>query len=276
MTSLFLSHGAPDLLFADVPARAFLSGLAAIVPRPRAIVVASAHWTTRDVAVDASRTPRTIHDFGGFSPDLQRFEYPAAGDPKLAADIVKGLHERDLPARAIERGLDHGAWVPLALAWPRADVPVVQVSLQPERGTTHHLQLGRALGAIVGDDVLVMGSGSATHDLGALGTPGSTAPEWVTRFDEWLTDAVTRGDEEALVDYRARAPFAAENHPTEEHFLPLLVALGAAGAGARGRLLHSSLTYGVLSMSAFRFDGPGRYGNGLGGPQTGSMRQRAR
>jgi 4,5-DOPA dioxygenase extradiol len=256
MQSLFLSHGAPDLLFADVPARAFLSGLAASLPRPRAIVVASAHWTTAHVEVGSSRAPSTIHDFGGFSQELHRFRYPAQGDPKLAADIVSGLREHDMLARPIERGLDHGAWVPLALAWPRADVPVLQVSLQPERGAAHHMRLGRALGAIVGDDVLVIGSGSATHDLGALAPPESSPPEWVLAFDRWLTDAALRGDEAALVDYKKRAPFAAQNHPTEEHFLPLLVAFGAAGRGARGQIIHSSTTYGVLSMSAFRFDGP--------------------
>jgi 4,5-DOPA dioxygenase extradiol len=214
--------------------------------------------------------PRTIHDFGGFAPELHRFQYSAPGDPTLAKEIVKGLSERDLPARAVERGLDHGAWVPLAIAWPRADVPVVQVSLQPERGAAHHLRLGRALGEIVGENVLVIGSGSATHDLGALAPPGSQAPDWVTQFDAWLTDAALRGDEDALVHYRSRAPHAAENHPTEEHFLPLLVALGAAGSGARGTILHSSTTYGVLSMSAFRFDG-----GAVDGPEAGSMRQRA-
>jgi 4,5-DOPA dioxygenase extradiol len=260
MTAYFLSHGAPDLLFAEVPARAFLSGLAAQVARPRAIVVASAHWTTRDVEVDASRSPRTIHDFGGFSSALHAFEYRAQGDPTLAEEIVRGLGEQDFSARTIERGLDHGAWVPLALAWPKADVPVVQVSLQPHLGPAHHVRLGRALGSILGEDFLVIGSGSATHDLGALAAPGSTTPEWVLAFDRWLTDAVERGDEEALVDYRERAPFAAENHPTEEHYVPLLVAFGAAGRGARGKLVHSSTTYGVLSMSAFRFDGPAAAG----------------
>jgi 4,5-DOPA dioxygenase extradiol len=133
---------------------------------------------------------------------------------------------------------------------------VLQVSLQPHLGPAHHVRLGRALGSILGDDFLVVGSGSATHDLGALAAPGSSTPEWVLAFDRWLTDAVLRGDEEALVDYRKLAPFAVENHPTEEHFLPLLVAFGAAGRGARGKLIHSSTTYGVLSMSAFRFDGP--------------------
>lgn len=256
MTTLFLSHGAPDLLFADVPARAFLSGLAAHIARPRAIVVASAHWTTRAVEVDASEKPRTIHDFGGFSAELHRFEYSAPGEPMLAAEIAEGLGEQDFPARTVERGLDHGAWVPLALAWPRADVPVVQVSLQPDLGPVHHVRLGRALGSILGDEFLVIGSGSATHDLGALAPQESDTPEWVLAFDRWLTDAVERGEEDALIHYRERAPFAAENHPTEEHFLPLLVAFGAAGRGARGKLVHASTTYGVLSMSAFRFDGP--------------------
>lgn len=250
---LFLSHGAPDLLLADVPAHAFLAGLAASMPRPSAIVVASAHWATRAPAVDASRAPRTIHDFAGFPAELSRVQYAAPGDPALAAEIARELAAHGFAAATVERGLDHGAWVPLALAWPDAGVPVLQVSLQPHLGSAHHLELGRALERFRHAGVLVIGSGSATHDLRALMPPGSPEPDWVQAFDDWLVAAVERGDEEALVDYRSRAPFAAENHPTEEHYFPLLVALGAAGPNARGRTLHRSTTYGVLAMSAFAF-----------------------
>ncbi len=130
---------------------------------------------------------------------------------------------------------------------------MLQVSLQPHRGPAHHVRLGRALSAISSSGVLVIGSGSATHDLGSIDPAGAPAPEWVREFDAWLTDAARRGDVEALVDYRSRAPSAVRNHPTEEHLIPLFVALGAAGEGAKGRLLHHSTTYGVLSMSAFSF-----------------------
>lgn len=253
---LFVSHGAPSLILEDVPARTFLADLGARAAKPRAVVVASAHWGTREAAVERSARPRTIHDFSGFPDELYRVRYPAHGSPGLADEIVAALSGAGFRASAVERGLDHGAWVPLALAFPAADVPVVQVSIQPHLDAEHHLRLGRALSTLREDGVLVLGSGSATHDLRALEPPGSSPPSWVTEFDDWLVDAVERGDERALVDWRTRAPHARRNHPTPEHYLPLLVAFGAASPGARGRVLHRSTTYGVLSMSAFAFDPP--------------------
>jgi len=255
--SLFLSHGAPSLIFEDVPARTFLEGLFAPgsgFEVPRAVVVASAHWITREPAVDPSTAPRTVHDFSGFAPELSRVQYFAPGSPELAREIVDELARHGIPATPRERGLDHGAWVPLALALPGADVPVLQVSVQPHLGAEHHVRLGRALAAFRERGVMVVGSGSATHDLRELLPPGSPRPDWVRAFGDWLVAAVERGDEEALVDYRRRAPFAARNHPTEEHYVPLLVAAGAAGVNARGRTLHRSHTYGVLEMTAFAFD----------------------
>lgn len=253
LPAVFVSHGAPDLLLSDVPANAFLRSFGAQFDRPRAIVVASAHWETREPAVDMSRQPETIHDFSGFPAELQRVVYPASGDPALAREIADALREHGLVPRLDQRGLDHGAWVPLALAYPEADVPVLQVALQTHLGAEHHLRLGRALAPFRRRGVLVLGSGSATHNLRALSL-GEFVPAWATAFDDWLAAAVERGDVESLVDYRARAPHAARNHPTEEHFFPLLVALGAAGEGARGRTLHRSFTYGSLSMSAFAFE----------------------
>jgi 4,5-DOPA dioxygenase extradiol len=252
--TLFVSHGAPDIVLSDVPSRAFLGELASQTVRPKAIVVASAHWTTRAPLVSRSARPETIHDFGGFPDELYRLSYPAPGSPEIADEIVRMLAESSIQATVADRGLDHGAWVPLLLAYPHADIPVLQVSLQPQSGAAHHLALGLALSALRYEGVLVLGSGSATHDLRALERPGSRAPNWVSAFDDWLVERAVEGDVESLVDYRARAPFAAQNHPTEEHYFPLLVALGAAGEGARGRVLHRSTTYGVLSMTAFAFE----------------------
>lgn len=253
---LFVSHGAPSLLFEDVPARSFLRTMLSADSKPAAILVASAHWTTRELRVDSSPAPRTIHDFSGFQRELYEVQYRASGAPALASEVVAALEERGWSAQLEARGLDHGAWVPLALALPDADVPVVQVAIQPHLGAKHHYELGRALERFACDDVLVIGSGSATHDLGSLEAPGSPTPTWVREFDDWLATALERGDVDALVDYRKRAPHAAHNHPTEEHFFPLLVALGAAGPTPRTRVLHRSYTYGVLSMAAYAFDGP--------------------
>jgi 4,5-DOPA dioxygenase extradiol len=254
LPAIFVSHGAPDILLSDVPSRTFLAELSTHVERPKAIVVASAHWTTRTPLASGAPRPETIHDFGGFPDELYRMRYPAPGSPEIADEVVRLLASDGLEAEVVDRGLDHGAWVPLLLAYPRADIPVLQVSLQPQLGAAHHLALGRALAPLRDAGVLVLGSGSATHNLRALERPGSQAPDWVRAFDDWLVERAAAGDAESLVEYRARAPFAAQNHPTEEHYFPLLVALGAAGEGARGRVLHRSTTYGVLSMTAFAFE----------------------
>jgi 4,5-DOPA dioxygenase extradiol len=159
------------------------------------------------------------------------------------------------PAIATNRGYDHGTWVPLSLMYPEADIPVVQVSLQPKLGAGHHLALGRALASLRNEGVLVIGSGTASHNLHeyyGVGRGNGAPPDWVTQFDAWVREKAIAGDADALVVYREEAPFAERNHPTEEHFLPLHVALGAAGEGARGELLHSSYD-GILSMDAYAF-----------------------
>lgn len=252
LPSLFISHGAPDIVLQDIPASRFLRGLAASLPRPRAIVVASAHWTTAEVAIGSAARPDTIHDFGGFAPGLYAMRYPAPGDQALAGDLVARLGSAGISARAVERGLDHGVWVPLALMYPQAGIPVVALSVQPRRDGRHHLAVGAALAGLRGEGVLVIGSGAATHNLGEV-VPGATeAPAWVAGFDTWLEERVIAGDAAALADWVARGPQAQRNHPTPEHWLPLLVAMGAGG-GAHGRLLHRSTTYGVLQMTMLAF-----------------------
>lgn len=163
---LFLSHGAPTLPFEDVAARDFLKGLPAALPRPRAILVVSAHWETRVPTVNVVERNRTIHDFAGFPEALYQLTYPAPGDPQLADRIVDLLAEAGLPsATDTARGLDHGAWVPLMLAWPDADIPVVQLSVQSQLGPGHHLEVGRAIAPLAEEGVLIVASGSFTHDL---------------------------------------------------------------------------------------------------------------
>ena len=252
---LFLSHGAPTLPFEDVGAREFLSGLATTLPRPRAILVISAHWETPVPTVNAVARNETIHDFAGFPAELYALTYPAPGDPELAERVAGLLAEAGLPVAVdTRRGLDHGAWVPLMLAWPEADIPVVQLSVQSYLGPGHHLGLGRALAPLTSEDVLIIGSGSFTHDLSSWrGHAGQAEPEWVTQFADWFDRALTEGRTPDLLAYRDLAPHAARNHPTEEHLLPLFVALGAAGPGAQAEHLHASNTYGVLRMDAYAF-----------------------
>lgn len=248
LPSLFVSHGAPTLVFDDTPARSFLEGLEERVGRPKAILAVSAHWETATPEVNAPAVNETIHDFYGFPEPLYALRYPAPGSAELASRVA------ELTGAAIDRarGLDHGAWVPLMLAWPGADIPVAQLSIQTEAGPRHHLDLGRRLAPLREEGVLVLASGSFTHNLRELMRGGGAAaePAWVTRFSDWVDAALVEGRVEDLLAYRRLAPDALRNHPTEEHFLPLFVALGAGGRAER---LHSSTSMGALRMDAYAF-----------------------
>lgn len=257
LPSLFVSHGSPMLALEDGPARSFLMQLGQTLGRPRAVVVFSAHWEAPGPLVTAAPRPETIHDFYGFPAALHAMRYPAPGDPVLAGEMARRLQEAGLPAGLdAARGLDHGAWVPLSLMFPKADVPVVQVSIDPGLGPAYHLRLGEAMRPLRSDGILVVGSGSATHNLRELhrGDPGAAPPVWVTDFAEWLSAAVEAGDADALLAWRETAPHALRNHPTDEHLLPLFCALGARTAGQAGRRLHTSHTYGALAMDVYAFD----------------------
>jgi 4,5-DOPA dioxygenase extradiol len=251
MPTVFVSHGSPMLILEDLPARSFLATLGSFVPRPTAIVAVSAHWNTERPAVSTAARPETIHDFYGFPDALYRLHYPAPGAPELASRVA----EMTGAMRDPSYGLDHGAWVPGLLGWPEADIPIFQLSVQPYATPADHIALGRKLAPLREEGVLVLGSGSATHNLRRLRRGAhDTAPEpWAKQFDDWLAEKVEAGDESALANYRGEAPFAKEAHPTDEHFLPLHVAFGAAGEGARGRPLHRSFTSGNLSMASYAF-----------------------
>lgn len=249
--TIFVSHGAPSLLYDELPAREFLQQLGGTFARPSAILCVSAHWTSATPQVTGIIAPELIYDFGGFSEDLYQETYPVAGDPALANRIGKLLRTAGFaPGVEMGRGLDHGAWVPLKLIYPAADIPVLQLSVQPQQNAAYHLAMGEALRPLREEGVLILASGSATHNLRDFFGRGltSSVPEYVRAFDEWLADAVVRNDRKALVDYLQQAPYARENHPTAEHLLPLFVALGAGDAG---EVLHRSTTYGVISMAAY-------------------------
>lgn len=255
--SLFVSHGPPDLPLRSSPARTFLKQLGNELGQPRAILVISAHWYTSVPTVSAAPSMNTLHDFWGFPTQLYQLQYPAPGAPKLAEQVIQGLRAAGIPVSVHPaRGLDHGAWEPLLLMYPQAEIPVAQLAIQPNLGPGHHLKLGQALAPLRQDGVLILASGSATHNLGALGQYefASPPPSWATAFDRWLSATLKAGDVEQLLNYRHLAPYALQNHPSEEHLLPLFVAVGAAGLGAKGTQLHTSFVYGVLSMAAYAFD----------------------
>lgn len=257
LPSIFVSHGAPTLPLEDVPARDFLRRLAGNLPRPDAILVASAHWETPAPTVSLSEMPATIHDFYGFPRELYEMRYAPPGAPGAAVRALELLGSAGFRAQTDAiRGLDHGAWVPLLLAWPEANIPVAQISIQPQLGPSHHIAVGRALAPLRREGVLVLGSGGAVHNLRALdwraGAGDGTG--WAKEFDDWLEAALASGDDTALCEYRDRAPSAVMAHPRDEHLLPVFVAYGAGGEGAKGRRIHASFTHGTLSLAAYAFE----------------------
>lgn len=257
LSPLFVSHGSPTVALDPGTTGPALARIARALPRPAAVVVASAHWEASVPLVGAAARPETIHDFHGFPRPLFEITYPAPGAPTVAERVRELLSAAGFDARLdTARGLDHGAWVPLRFMYPAADVPVLQVAIQPDAGPGHHYRLGAALAPLAAEGVLVMGSGSATHNLREVmwRDPTGAAPDWVQSFRTWVKDALARGDIDALLDYRRRAPNGVRNHPTEEHLLPLFVALGVAGPGARVEHAHDDVTFGVLGMDAFLFN----------------------
>lgn len=255
LPSLFLSHGSPMLAVEDSPTGRFLDHLGGQLPRPRAILVASAHYMAATPSVTAAPAPETIHDFGGFPAPLYEIQYPAHGAPELATRIARLLTEAGFDAREdASSGIDHGTWVPLRRMYPQADIPVVALSVNPRGTAEWHYRLGRALAPLRAEGVLIVGSGGFSHNLRALawGDAGATEFPWVRAFTDPLREKLLAGDIDGALDWQS-LPEALRNHPTQEHLYPLYVALGAGGEGARGRLLHRDVEMGGLALDAFAF-----------------------
>ncbi|XP_078166280.1 catalytic LigB subunit of aromatic ring-opening dioxygenase family [Carex rostrata] len=263
MDTYYLSHGSPTLSIDEsLPARPFLkSWRSQVMPgvRPRAILVVSAHWDTRSPEINViNGTNDTIYDFYGFPKPMYKLKYPAPGAPLLARKA------RDLLLNAgfgpikedTNRGLDHGAWVPLLLMYPDADIPVCQLSLQSDRDATYHYNMGRALAPLREEGVLIIGSGSATHNLRALAFDNKPPPTWAIDFDNWLKDAVLNRRYDEVNHFYEKAPSAKLAQPWPDHFYPLHVAIGAAGGNPVSELIHTSWSAGSLSYTSFRFKSP--------------------
>lgn len=254
---LFVSHGSPMIAIEDSPARRFLQALGQDMERPSAILVISAHWETQDFpAVGLADRPATIHDFGRFPPALFAIDYPAPGAPAIAVRTAELLASLGIKvAQNRERGLDHGAWVPLSLMYPEADIPVFQLSLVHGESAAFHHRLGEALVPLRDEGVLILASGSITHNLSEIFSLSPDAPEtaWSNAFRVWIAEKLAAGDKNSIIDYRRFAPHALRNHPTEEHLLPLHVALGAAGVHFHAKRLHDSYQYGALGMDTYGF-----------------------
>ncbi|MGB9089982.1 MAG: class III extradiol ring-cleavage dioxygenase [Pseudomonas farsensis] len=249
LPSLFISHGSPMLALQPGASGPALAGLANALPRPKAVVLVSAHWESRDLLVMSNPQPATWHDFGGFPQALYAVQYPAPGAPALAQRVADLLGAKLDP----QRPFDHGSWVPLSLMYPQAEIPVIQVSLPSQAGPALQLKVGAALAALRGEGILLIGSGSITHNLGELdwhAGPDTIEP-WALAFRDWVVEKLQADDRPALLEYRQQAPFAVRNHPSDEHLLPLFFALGA---GERFSIVHQGFTLGALGMDIYRFD----------------------
>ncbi len=256
MPVLFLSHGSPTLPFDEIPARDFLSRLGQRLPEPKAILCISAHWEAMVPSLTAAARPATIHDFYGFPKSLYELRYDAPGDPALAAELATALRAKGYdPLLAEDRGLDHGAWNPLLLIYPQAHIPVIQLSILHHHTPAQHVALGRAIAPFAQAGTLILASGGAVHNLRAIDWRGRGAPpDWAKTFDDWLAEKIAAGDLDSLTRYRQILPEGEIAHPSEDHILPLFVALGAAealGTLRKAQRLHASFALGSLSMAAF-------------------------
>ena len=260
--TLFLSHGAPDIaLRTSHPSNRFLRGLGEKLERPDAILVVTAHWCTAEIALSSVTQYETIHDFGNFDSRLYAMHYTPPGDRGLASRIAQELTHAGMEIHTdTVRGLDHGSWIPLHLIYPDADIPVVQMSVQPHLSPDHHYRLGRQLALFREENVLIIGSGALTHNLArSTFTSVDKEPEsWVTDFADWMRKQLEEGNSRTVLEYRSRAPYGAANHPSEEHLCPLFVETGAAN-GQPATLLPSGSMYGTVMMDSYGFgiDSPG-------------------
>ena len=250
---LFISHGAPDLILTKEPAYQALVHIGQQWPAPEGIIAISAHWQAEEFTLGTAEQFSTIHDFGGFPADLYQLTYPARGSRSLADQCVRVLKSESIVfAEDPQRGLDHGVWMPLMIAWPQADIPILPLSLKRGASLWEYLELGRALAPLRRQGILLIASGSVTHNLDTMQAPGSPAAPWAIEFAQWLKEKLETAQTGALLDYRKRARYARLAHPTTEHFDPLLIAYGA-GEESPGICLHHSFVYGNIAMDNYAF-----------------------
>lgn len=263
LPTLFVSHGSPMIALEPGAAGAFMQRLGPTIEatfgRPRAIVTVSAHTAARLPVVLAAERHEAIYDFGGFDPKLRTLRYDAAGDPALAARVHGLLRDAGIEARsAPEGGLDHGAWTALRFLFPKALIPIVPLAFAADDSPERQFALGRALAPLADDGVLVLGSGSITHNLrrifagGAPSTAAAEIPESAA-FRRWFAERSAARDWPALFAYRRRAPHAVDMHPSDEHLLPWFVAAGAGGSMHAPERIHDTVTMGSLGMDAYAF-----------------------
>jgi len=253
MPALFIGHGNPMNALRHNAWTAGWESIGRRIPRPRAVLAISAHWYVRGTRVTSEEHPRTIHDFGGFPPELYAVQYPAPGDSKLADRIRQSLTPTSILA-ATDWGLDHGTWSVLARVFPRADVPVVQLSIDRTQPPAFHLWLGGRLDALRDEGVLVVGSGNLVHNLEAYawGDHSAVAYDWAVRFEQQVKELVVTRDHQPLVEYTTLGPDALLSVPTPDHYLPMLYVLGLHRKGEAVSFPVSGVDGGSISMLAIQ------------------------
>ncbi len=254
LPALFISHGSPMLALDAGAVGAALQRVASNLPKPQAIVVMSAHWQSQQLEVSTGHLPETWHDFRGFPTELYQIRYPAAGAPDIADYIIEQLNHAHLDARpnAI-RPRDHGVWMPLLHLYPAADIPVIQISIPLHYNADQLAYIGQVLSALRQEQILLIGSGSITHNLAELSwqQPHAATPNWASEFRNWIVHHLSNDDHEPVFSWKTQAPHAIKNHPTDEHLSPLFFTMGA---GERFSVIHSSFAHGSLGMDIYRFD----------------------
>lgn len=257
MPVLFVSHGPPSILLMNTSPSVFMKSLAERLPVPKVILCVSAHWESDIPNLSATEKPDLIYDFGG-PPQLFNETYPAPGNPEFVKNVLERMEKKGIQGKSdMNRGLDHGAWIPLKMIYPEAGISVVQLSIQTDKDTRFHYSIGQVLQSFREQGVLIIGSGGAVHNLYEVKDYGQNAlpPEYVQKFNEWLYHSLINGEKDHLLNYKKFAPDPERSHPfPAEHFLPLFVCMGAAGSESRAERIHDSYMYGTLSMDSYRWD----------------------
>jgi 4,5-DOPA dioxygenase extradiol len=252
ISSIFVCHGGPTIVKENNSYTDFLKDYGKKI-NPKAIVIFTAHWESDITTISAiDGTYKTIYDFYGFDRDLYQIKYNAIGSIEVANKVQELLTKQGITSKFdTSRGLDHGSWDVLHLLFPKADIPVVQVSINPRLQMNKQYEIGKALKELGNDDILVIGSGATVHNLATVDWYADKVEPWALEFDNWLIDKIAKDDKESLFNYRLLAPYAKYAVPTEEHFVPLYIAMGSGNNTPK--LLHHSYAYGTLSYIFFEF-----------------------